>query len=368
MSVADWFRDFWKKHGNRSERPIWFQRIDGSLIDDAAWKARSDLEAVAGQHYYRLMAHRMNLRTAEFLGSDRHPVIHSQVTAEYAEATNVVFPSVAGNDKIGDLDLSGSGKFIGLDYHLTPLLPYHAGAVEVLAGVVSMKGPGLMDRLTNVVSEVTTLVPAAVSVGATVSTATNVVSTALKCIEVLFGHAEGDIVVATHAVFSDTAGTPLRGGLYAVVNPRHAVPDSGIDELTDPTKLAWQKNELCYLRNGTYERLRSFDWCVFAIAIDDHRAYTEFSELTLLVNKALTRLGESKIPEAQALLNAAIAAAWTSPAVVLADKRAIALEIREEFAKLAATLGITLPPVPALDLGASAEDSGPEPYFVSIAS
>jgi hypothetical protein len=373
MSVWDRFRDFWGEHGKDDSRePLWMEHLTRDQVTDSDLRLRSGIDVKPGVHYLQLTARRMNLRTDELFGAGRFPVVHSQVLLDTTGGSKITYPAVAGHDALGELDLAAGGNATGASYPLTPVVPYHTGQLEFVAGVVSMKGDNnLIGPLTRVVSRVTTAFPAAVGVGTAVQTAIGFADTALSCVEDLFGLPDSKIVLGMHDLFGDGIGTPLRTGLFAVVDPRSG--DHGAsDQIVERGRLRFDSEELKYeTQPGQLLALRGYDWIVIELGALDHRPYTAFPDLVAAYNNAVEELGNDAT-RAVAEFNAALMLAGLSGQIVRRDRAAVMSEMRDDFTEMAGAVGVTLgsPQAPA-DSGKTRRGLGlehdPTSFFVSVA-
>lgn len=357
MTILDSLKGFWREHGNAtSAAPIWSVRLGRDGITDDDLRARSDIDILPGVHYLQLAARRLNLRTDELFGTERFPVLHSQVIVDTTGGARIAFPAVAGRDSVGDLDIAASGRNAGASYPLTPVLPYHAGTLEMVAGVVSMKGDDAVARLSRVVNRVTGMIPPAVGVATGVQTVLGLANTALECVDDLFGLPDSKIVLGMHDLFAMSIGKRLRTGLFAVLNPR-PFSGSGGTQLTDPQLLRFDYEELKYASgDGGAVALRDLDWFVLELSAWRHQPYTAFPELVKAYNDAVDALTTSAAA-AKAKYNLAITLAAMSSQIVRSDREAVFSELRQDFGKAAAAMGVDLEPA-LTTRGAAEGDDG----------
>jgi hypothetical protein len=254
----------------------------------------------------------------------------------------MTYPAVAGHDTIGELDLAVTGQTLGASYPLSPLIPFHAGQIEMIAGVVSMDGQSAVGRLARVVSRVTSLMPAAVGIGTAVETATGIANTAVECVEDLFGLPNAAIALGMHQLFAPHLGKSLTTGLYAIVNPRSA--DNTNERITERSCLKFDGEELKYYdASRARTELHDYDWLVLEIGGTTHRPYTSFPSVVEAFGKAVSDISVDPA-RAATELNAAITLVAMSTQVVRADRKSIFDELRHDFDQVASAAGVRFIP------------------------
>ena len=337
MSVWDRFTSFWRHVEVTDRSPVWFVPLGKDQILDPDLKAVAGTELRPGVHYVTVAVRRMNLRTDQFVGKNKFPVIHSQIVLNVG-GSKLTFPAVAGQDKVGQVDLS-TGDGASTSYQLMPTRPLQGDTLELVAGVVSMNAANdAVTRLTKVVGQITDkLLPASLGIGATVNTAIGLTTTALDCVDELFGHADAEVVLAMHALFSGEVGERLRTGLYALVDtqPLDHPPVA-------PAQLRFRNDELLFSKaDGKVVDLRDCDWMVLEIGGTTHRSYRDLPQIRELMSRAVKELAKNP-QEAVALRNAAVAELYGSTDIADADRVANYRKIVEDFDDVAAASGIGL--------------------------
>lgn len=338
MTVWDTFTGFWRHVHVTDRSPVWFVPLDPDQILDPDLRAVAGTELRPGVHYATVAVRRMNLRTDQFMLKNKFPVIHSQIVVTVG-GSKLTFPAVAGHDKVGQVDLS-TGDGAGTSYPLMPMRPLEGDSLELVAGVVAMNAANdAVTRLTKVVGQITDkLLPVSLGIGATVRTGIDLTTTALDCVEQLFGHADAEVVLGMHALFSGEVGERLRTGLYALVDTQpldDAAP-------ADPGRLRYRNDELLFAKaDGTVADLRACDWMVLEIGGKTHRSYRDLPRISELMSKAVELL-RSDPEEAVAQRNAAMAELYGSTDIADADRLANYDKIVADFDDVAKASGIVL--------------------------
>lgn len=338
MNAWDKFKSFWQHVHVTDKSPVWFVPLEPDQILDPDLKAVAGTVLQPGTHYVTVAVRRMNLRTDQFLLKNKFPVIHSQIVLNVG-GSELTFPAVAGHDKVGLVDLS-AGDGANTSYPLMRMRPLEGDTLELVAGVVAMNATNdAVTRLTKVVGQITDkLLPASLGIGATVKTGIDLTTTALDCVEELFGHADAEVVLGMHALFSGAVGERLRTGLYALVDTRP------LDEAApvDPTQLRFRNDELLFsTADGKVADLRACDWMVLEIGGTTHRSYRDLPQISELMSKAVRELSTNP-RNAVVLRNNAMADLYESVDIADADRDANYALIVEDFDKIAKAMGIPL--------------------------
>jgi len=293
----------------------------------------------AGVHYFRLWLTEMYLKNDHVWFVDRHPAVHSFVRFQFG--TKVVeIPYLAGEFKLQGLNSNNLDRVIALNYPLTALMPFNGGVVELMAGLVSMKGNGSLKSFIKVVEDFSALlnVPQ-------FSTALSVAEPVASGVQELLGGANGELRLGLHQTYTGAGGggaNVLSPGYIAVV-------------MADATQLP--KDQL-YV---SADRLRfgpslaqstsftGYDYILLRVegrtARDDMEGLTSIEEPR---QRALDALAKGQKEVAQHELSLAQAAAINCPELTRADRRRTFAGLKQEFEEMG---GAGAVPGPALALG-----------------
>jgi hypothetical protein len=246
-----------------------------------------------------------------------YSLVHFQFGSQEIDISNV-----AGELGLANVDAAHLERAIPLNYALTSLMPFNGGLVEVRTALLALQGQDYLKRFIKVVSNFASLL-AVPQLSAILSIAAPVASG----IEELLGASNGQMHLGLHQTFTHKGGGPneLRPGYFLAVLTTEME--------ADPTTL-WVVDDR--LRQGdTIAESKPFTASAYMLfRIQKETVRDDWEGLTSIMEpfgEALRALGTGESVRADTLLRVAIAAAISSPDLTQADRRRVAMVMRQRF-------------------------------------
>lgn len=293
----------------------------------------------AGAHYFRLWLTEMFLKNDRVWFAERHPAVHSFVRFQFGTKT-VEIPYLAGEFKLQGLNANNLDRVIALNYPLTALMPFNGGVVELMAGLVSMKGDASLKSFIKVVEDFSGLlnVPQ-------FSAALAVAEPVASGVQELLGGASGELRLGLHQTYTGAGGggaNVLSPGYIAVVMADATqLPKDQLWVVADRLQLGQSLAQSTPFTNYDYILLRVEG----RTARDDMEGLTSIEEPR---QRALSALAQGQKEIARHELSLAQAAAINCPELTRADRRRTFDGLKKEFEEMG---GAGAVPGAALPLG-----------------
>jgi hypothetical protein len=298
--------------------------------------AAADEPITAGDHYFRLWLVEM------FLAKDRewftswHPAVHAAINFKFGDKEQLI-TRVAGSSLLPDLSIENLDRVVGMNYAMTPLMPFYGGDVELSAGLLAIAGKNDIKSFLKVLGDFSNLlmVPQ-------LSTALAIATPLANGLSALVGATENRLMLGLHQTW--TAGTagaaPLRAGYFAVLLEDQANIDD--DKL-------WVHNGRLLKGESVAQAkpLRGINYMLFRLERRSER--DDWDSLTAIqepYNKAIEMLRVGNTDQADAYVRAAKAAAFLSNELTRnVDQRRVVMQIQKRYddAKEQMGLGAFLP-------------------------
>src|SRR5215831_4326837 len=96
--------------------------------DNAVAPVTDNSPVQAGRDYFRIWLAEMHLQHGSNWFETRYPVVYSSVQLQFAAQTQHI-DTLAGPSRLKEVDKEHLERAIGLNYQLTPLLPFNGGSV-----------------------------------------------------------------------------------------------------------------------------------------------------------------------------------------------------------------------------------------------
>jgi hypothetical protein len=273
----------------------------------------------ANEHYFRLWLDEMFLKDERAWFTAWHPAVHSAVTFEFGDQTQVI-SRIAGASALKDVDDKHLDRVITLATPLTSIMPFRGGTVRINAALLAMKGQDAVKQLINVLGEISTslAVPQ-------LSTAINIAKPLAEGVSALVGVTDGEMMLGLDATL---AGGELQSGSYAIVYAAATdIPAADIsvkDKHLQVRKRPLEGRNYMLLR---IERLETRDdWDSLSAIHDPYQ-------------QAIDQLTDGELAPAQKALKKAIGAALKSSDLTDSDRRRVIDALRKRYAEAEQLVG-----------------------------
>jgi len=291
--------------------------------------------------YYRIRLVEMFLTNKTWLAKTWYPALYSSVFADY-DGKEIVLPSVADTTKLFEKQ-TGTGDVIARNFHLTPLLPYSGGSVELACGLFALEGEDYMAKVISVLSDFSALLAQP-----QVSAALTIAGPLAAGVQNLFGAKDGLLHLGYHDGWvapgtkeenppqTEDAGkagdNTFRSGYLAVVR-------AASDEV-DPKKLRVVNQSLHLATSGGTQPLTGHDHML--LHVEERTERPDLSKLTSFYEpfeKALEALSDDDATRADTLIRQALIAARVSPDLTEADRSRVTRELKRRYIEARDDLG-----------------------------
>jgi hypothetical protein len=201
------------------------------------------------------------------------------------------------------------------NYPLTQLVPYNGGVVELEAALVAMQGTSLIDAGIKVLKDFSDLI------APPLTQALGIAQKVASGIENLLGATNGTVHLGMHQAFASQGGggNEFRSGYVAVI----------LATATQVTKeeLSVKEGQLHYRGNP----LEGYDYLLLRIEGRKERDDWRMKNIEEAISKAAEALIQGEKEKADAYKKIALTAAFTSPDLVVNDRRRVVQAIKEEL-------------------------------------
>ncbi|MBB5060940.1 hypothetical protein HDF16_005676 [Granulicella aggregans] len=303
-TVLDWFSD---KFRHDAEHRL------ASFLPDGAGSLK------ANEHYFRLWLDEMFLSRDRDWFSSWHPAVHSAVTFEFGDQTQVI-TRIAGASSLKDVDTNHLDRVITLSTALTALMPFRGGTVRINAALLAMQGTNSVKLLVDVLGEISTklAVPQ-------LSMALDIAKPLAQGVSALVGVTNGEMMLGLDATLS---GTDLQSGSYAIL-------------FATPQEIAAADLSLVdhhLLLRG--KPLTGQNYMVLRIErVDSRDDFDSLSAIYEPYQLAIDLLSQGDLPAAQNALKQAVRAALKSNDLSESDRRRVIDALKKRYADARDLLG-----------------------------
>lgn len=135
MKPLEWFEKLWKGTGRSNQ----YVMLPPEQTRPRIGTQTDNTELRAGEHYFRLLLVEMFLANDRKWLTDWFPVVHTAISFKFGDQQELL-THVAGESFLNRLGQQKPGRIIGLNYPLTPLLPFNGGTIELTSGLVAVAG------------------------------------------------------------------------------------------------------------------------------------------------------------------------------------------------------------------------------------
>jgi len=293
--------------------------IDPDHVQDAQY-GTEPMEA--GRNYFRMWLSEMYLKRDRDWFNSWHPAVHSLIRFQFG-TQEVEIPHVAGPLKLKDVNENNLDRVIQLNYPMTTLMPFNGGVVEVLAGLLAMKGEAYLNRFIKVMGDFAGLLAVP-----QLSAALNVAGPVANGVQELLGVSNGALHLGLHQAFTGRGGggaNELKAGYIAVI-----LAEEGE---VDKNRLWIVEDRLRYGASAASSApFTGYAYMLFRIENREER--DDWDSLTSIrepFDKAIEALLAQEEQRAESFLRTAITTALQSPDLTKADRRRVAKALKEEY-------------------------------------
>lgn len=302
--VLDWFKDSFQRDAAHRLAP---------LLPDGIGTIK------ATEHYFRLWLDQMFLTDEKRWFTDWHPAVHSAVTLDFGNQTQVI-TRIAGASALKDVDSGHLNRVIQQTTKLTDLMPFRGGTIRINAALLAMKGTDSVKQLIDVLGEISTklAVPQ-------LSMALDVAKPLAQGVSALVGVTDGEMMVGLDTTL---AGESLVSGSFAIVFATESeIPPKDLS-VTD-RQLRFRGQELTG-RNYMVIRIER---------LDERDDFDSLSAIHDPYQQAIDLLTDGDLPPAQKALKKAIGAALKSDDLTESDRRRVIDVLKKRYANAQDLIG-----------------------------
>ncbi len=302
--VLDWFKDRYQTDAQHRLAP---------LIPDGAGQIR------ANEHYFRLWLDEMFLKDEEKWFTQWQPAVHSAVTLEFGDQTQVI-TRIAGASALKDVDDKHLNRVITQSTKLTDLIPFRGGTVRLNAALLAMKGQDSVKQLIDVLGEISTklAVPQ-------LSAALDVAKPLAQGVSALVGVTDGEMMLGLDKTLS---GENFQSGSFAIVFATdQEVPTANLSVINQ--QLRFKGKEMTG-RNYMLIRVERRD---------ERDDFDSLSSIREPYQQAIDLLTDGELQPAKKALRKAIGAALKSSDLTEADRRRVIDVLKARYANAEEQIG-----------------------------
>jgi hypothetical protein len=276
----------------------------------------------AGRHYFRVWLCEMFLRRDREWFKSWHPAVHSLVRVQFG-GTTIEVPYIAGPLRLQGVDAAHLDRVIQLNHPLTSLLPFNGGSVELAVGMLAMQGDDSIARFLNVMGNF-----AGLFASQELTMVLNLAAPLASGIQELIGITDGQLHLGVHQTYTSAGGgggNELRPGYLLV-----ALADDG--ELD--TRELWVSGDRLQRGSSLADSLPITGHTYMLLRIEARQERDDWDSLQsmqLPFQAAIAALGDREYEQAETQFRHAVSVALLSPDLARADRRRVALALKEEF-------------------------------------
>lgn len=318
MGLLDWFQSRWKSESKRYK----YSRIKSANVVSDKGETLPDEPFAAGDHYFRLWLVEMFLKNDIEWFTAWHPAVHAAINFRFGDREELI-TRVAGASLLPDLNTENLDRVVGLNYAMTPLMPFNGGVIELSAGLLAIAGKNDVKSFLKVLGDFSNLlmVPQ-------LSTALALATPLASGVSELVGATENRMMLGLHQTWTAGSGgaASLRAGYFAVI--------SADDAEVDNDKLWINDGRLKYGESlASAKPFRGYNYMLFRLERRDDR--DDWDSLTAIrepYNKAIEMLRVGNTDQADAYIRSAKAAAFLSNELTRnVDQRRVVVQLQQRY-------------------------------------
>lgn len=301
----------------RDAKKLTYHRIPPSHTDVGG----DDELILPDKHYFRLWLAEMHLKRDRDWFKTWYPVTHTLVRLQFG-SQQVEIANVAGPLKLNGVNVNNLENVVKLNYPMTTLIPFRGGVVEIMAGLLAMKGKDFLQAFLGVMENFSDLL-----VVPQLSAALKIAAPITSGVEKLVGATDGELHLGLHQALQSQPGGSnlLLPGYLAVIRAE--------ETQVDKSKL-WIADDRLRMGDNLAgsQSFKQFPHMVFRIERqterDDWDALTSIAEPRAEMIKALTRRDRKTAEEFKV---AAQTAARLSQDLTTEHRKQVAKLLQKEF-------------------------------------
>jgi hypothetical protein len=318
MKPLEWFEKLWKGTGRSNQ----YMMLPPEQTRLSKGTQTDDTELKAGEHYFRLLLVEMFLANDRKWLTDWFPVVHTAISFKFGDQQELL-THVAGESFLNRLGQQKPGRIIGLNYPVTPLLPFNGGTIELTSGLVGVAGGNDVLACLQILGSFSQLllVP---QLSAALAVAMPLADGVAKFV----GATQNQMLLGLHQSWSGASGgaNVLRAGYFVVI-----AADS---KTIPPQNLFVVDDGLRYGNNiETSKPLTDYDYMLFRLERRDER--DDWDSLTAIqkpFERAIEMLEAGNIEQADAFIRTAKAAAFTAKELTAkVDRRRVIEQLEKAY-------------------------------------
>lgn len=271
----------------------------------------------ANRNYLRLWLSEMFLTKSREWFRDWHPAVHVSTQQRSGNSSPITLSRVVQAPE------QAAANGVLLNYALTELLPFKGGTIEIEASLLALKGANYLSSAIQVLQDFSSLVSMPLAQALTIAEKVS------NGMERLLDATNGQVHLPFHQTFTGAGGggsNELKPGYLAVILATAAQVD---------VKRLQIKQDRLYYKSSTgrfSEPFRGYDYMLLRIegreTRDDYRRLKSIEEP---YNKFFDALSDGDMEEAANWKRATLIAAARSPDLTRADRRRVAMALKEEL-------------------------------------
>jgi hypothetical protein len=266
------------------------------------------------QSYFRLFLKEMYLTKSRAWFTDWYPAVTSLIQLKFADREGVRLSSVAQPPE-GQLS---EGIFV--NYRLSELLPYNGGVVEVDAGLMALKGANHLAPAIKILQSFSGLI------AAPLAPVLPIAEKVAAGVQELMDATNGQVHLSLHDTFTADGGggTTMRPGYFAVV--------LASEDDVKASQLSVRDSRLYRAVNGGQAKpLTGYDYLLFYLEGRIERDDWRLKNIQEPLEGAVAAYATGEQEKGDTLRKVALLAAFTSPDLTVADRKRVALAIKQEL-------------------------------------
>lgn len=317
MKALEWFTKLLEE----KKSSIQYNMLPPERTRLSSGKPTDDTELKAGEHYFRLLLVEMFLANDRKWLTDWFPVVHTAVNFKFGDQRELL-THIAGESFLNQLGRQKPGRVAGLNYPLTPLLPFNGGSIELDAGLIGVAGGNDVLAGLQILGSFSQLL-----VVPQLSAALAVAMPLADGVAKFIGATENQMLLGLHQSWASESGgaNVLRAGYFVVI---------AADDKIKPQNLFVVDDGLHHGTNiETNTPLTGYDYMLFRIESRDER--DDWDSLTAIqkpYERAIEMLQAGNIEQANAFIRTAKAAAFTAKELTAkVDRRRVIDQLQQAY-------------------------------------
>jgi len=317
MKTLEWFNNLFEA----KKDSIQYSMLPPERTRLTSGKPTDNTELEAGKHYFRLWLVEMFLANDRKWLTDWFPVVHTAVNIKFGDQRELL-THIAGESFLNQLGRQKPGRIVGLNYPLTPLLPFNGGSIELDAGLIGVAGGNSVLAALQILGNFSQLL-----VVPQLSAALAVAMPLADGVAKFIGATENQMLLGLHQSWASESGgaNVLRAGYFVVIAADDKINLQNLFVIDDG------------LRHGdrieTSTPLTGYDYMLFRIESRDERDdWDSLSAIQKPFERAIEMLQSGNIEQANAFIRTAIAAAFTAKELTTkVDRRRVIDQLQQAY-------------------------------------